>query len=136
MDVMHSMFKRQIHLAIRRLTSTNLSTIHNARHSSRQYQPPTRLSQNYRRSRWYLPKRTSGIDFIQSTFRLTHDQAEVPVNIASNGADTATLTLAEPIALDGSDDGTYAIEIAPIDLAGKPWGSCPTRVLPRQPKPT
>ena len=65
-----------------------------------------------------LAEETSGIDFIQSTFRLTHDQTDVPVNITSNGADTATLTLAEPIALDGSDDGTYAIEIAPIDLAG------------------
>ena len=65
-----------------------------------------------------LAEETSGIDFIQSTFRLTQDQTEVPVNITSNGADTATLTLAEPIALDGSDDGTYAIEIAPIDLAG------------------
>ena len=65
-----------------------------------------------------LAEETSGIDFIQSTFRLTHDQTEVPVNITSNGTDTATLTLAEPIALDGSDDGTYAIEIAPIDLAG------------------
>ena len=69
-----------------------------------------------------LAEETSGIDFIQSTFRLTHNvdgnQTEVPVNITSNGADTATLMLAEPIALDGSDDGTYAIEIAPIDLAG------------------
>ena len=65
-----------------------------------------------------LAEETSGIDFIQSTFRLMHDQTEVLVNITSNGADTATLTLAEPIALDGSDDGTYAIEIAPIDLAG------------------
>ena len=65
-----------------------------------------------------LAEETSGIDFIQSTFRLTHDQTDVPVNVTSNGADTATLTLAEPIALDGSDDGTYAIEIAPIDLAG------------------
>ena len=65
---------------------------------------------------------TSGIDFIQSSFRLTHEvggtQVEVPVNIANNGTDTATLTVLEPIALDGSDDGTYAIEITPTDRAG------------------
>ena len=42
----------------------------------------------------------------------------MPVNITSNGTDAATLTLAEPIALDGSDDGTYTIELSPIDLAG------------------
>ncbi len=69
-----------------------------------------------------LAEETSGIDFIQSTFRLTRDvdgnAADVPVNITSNGTDAATLTLAEPIALDGSDDGTYAIEITPVDLAG------------------
>ena len=69
-----------------------------------------------------LDEKTSGIDFIQSTFRLTHDvdgnAVDVPVNLTSNGADTATLTLTEPIALDGSDDGTYTIEISPTDLAG------------------
>ena len=69
-----------------------------------------------------LDETTSGIDFIHSTFRLTHDTdgnaVEVPVNITSNGTDAATLTLAEPIALDGSDDGTYTIEISPTDLAG------------------
>ena len=65
---------------------------------------------------------TSGIDFIQSSFRLTHDvggtPVEVPVNITNNGTDTATLTVLESIALDGSDDGTYAIEITPTDRAG------------------
>lgn len=65
---------------------------------------------------------TSGIDFIQSSFRLTRDvggtQVEVPVNITNNGMDTATLTVLEPIALDGSDDGTYAIEVTPTDYAG------------------
>ena len=62
---------------------------------------------------------TSGIDFIQSNFRLLNGAAEeVPVNITSNGADTATLTLLQPIALDGSDDGTYTIEVTPTDLAG------------------
>ena len=43
---------------------------------------------------------------------------EVPVNIQTNGTDTATLTPLQPIALDGSDDGTYTIEITPTDLAG------------------
>ena len=69
-----------------------------------------------------LDETTSGMDFIQSTFRLTHDvngeAGEVPVNLTSNGTDAATLTLAQPIALDGSDDGTYTIEISPTDLAG------------------
>ena len=68
-----------------------------------------------------LDEATSGIDFIQSTFRLTRDvdgaAVEVPVNLTSNGTNAATLTLAQPIALDGSDDGTYTIEISPTDLA-------------------
>ena len=65
-----------------------------------------------------LSEVTSGIDFLQSTFQLTRGDAEVPVNITSNGANTVTLTLAAPIALDGSDDGTYAIKVAPTDRAG------------------
>ena len=69
-----------------------------------------------------LDEATSGIDFVTSTFRLTRDvdgnTVEVPVNITSNGTNAATLTLAKPIALDGSDDGTYTIEISPTDLAG------------------
>ena len=69
-----------------------------------------------------LAEMTSGIDFVLSTFRLTRNvggtSVEVPVNITSNGIDTATLTLAQPIALDGSDDGTYTIEVTPTDLAG------------------
>ena len=40
------------------------------------------------------------------------------MNIASNGTDTVTLTLTDPIALDGSDDGTYTIEVTPTDRAG------------------
>ena len=66
-----------------------------------------------------LDEITSGIDFIQSTFRLLDGASvEVPVNITSNGRDAATLTLLQPIALDGSDDGTYTIEVTPTDLAG------------------
>ena len=69
-----------------------------------------------------LNEKTSGIDFIDSIFQLTRDiggtQVSVPVNITSNGTDTITLTLTELIALDGSDDGTYRIEITPTDRAG------------------
>ena len=69
-----------------------------------------------------LDEKTSGIDFIRSTFRLTRSvdgtQVDVPVNVTRNGTNTAMLTLAQPIALDGSDDGTYTIEITPTDLAG------------------
>ena len=81
-----------------------------------------------------LNEKTSGIDIEKSlqltddvsgeqrNFRLTRDdggvQVDVPVNITSNGTDTITLTLTEPIALDGSDDGTYRIEITPTDRAG------------------
>ena len=65
-----------------------------------------------------LDEVTSGIDFVASSFRLTRDGVDVPVNVTSNGIDTATLTLTKPMALDGSDDGTYTIEITPIDRAG------------------
>ena len=65
-----------------------------------------------------LSELTSGIDFLQSTFQLTRGDTEVPVNITSNGTDTVILTLAEPIALDGSDDDTYAIKVSPTDRAG------------------
>ena len=64
-----------------------------------------------------LDEVTSGIDFVLSSFQLTRDGVLVPVNVTSNGIDTATLTLTKPIALDGSDDGTYAIEVTPIDRA-------------------
>ena len=64
-----------------------------------------------------LDEVTSGIDFVGSSFQLTRDGVLVPVNVTSNGIDTATLTLTKPIALDGSDDGTYAIEVTPIDRA-------------------
>ena len=65
-----------------------------------------------------LSELTSGIDFLQSTFQLTRGDAEVPVNITSNGTDTVILMLTKPIALDGSDDGTYAISVTPTDRAG------------------
>ncbi len=69
-----------------------------------------------------LNETTSGIDFGQSIFRLIRgvgaNQVEIPVNISNNGTDTAMLALLQPIALDGSDDGTYTIEVTPTDLAG------------------
>ena len=77
-----------------------------------------------------LDEATSGIGFIERTeppVELTRFDATVGenggyvpvnVNITSNGRDTITLTLTEPIALDGSDDGTYRIEITPTDRAG------------------
>ena len=67
-----------------------------------------------------LDEVTSGIDFVQSSFQLTRDEVDVPVNVTSNGIDTATLALTKPIALDGSDDGTYAIKVTPTDRAGNP----------------
>ena len=65
-----------------------------------------------------LKESTSGIDFVQSTFLLIHNDAEVPVNITSNGTETATLTVLAPFAVDGSDDGLYVIEVTPVDRAG------------------
>ena len=65
-----------------------------------------------------LKEATSGIDFVQSTFRLTHNDTEVPINVTSNGTENATLTVLAPFAIDGSDDGTYVIEVTPHDLAG------------------
>ena len=69
-----------------------------------------------------LTETTSGIDFVQSTFSLKRgvgeSEVEVPVDISSNGTDTATLTLLQPIASDGSDDGTYTIEVTPTDRTG------------------
>ncbi len=77
---------------------------------------------NLSQVRVVLNEVTSGMDFTQSSFRLIRNvggtQVEVPVNITNNGTDTATLTVLEPIALDGSDDGTYAIEVIPTDRAG------------------
>ena len=65
-----------------------------------------------------LKESTSGIDFVQSTFRLMRNDTEVPVNITSNGTETATLTVLAPFAVDGSDDGLYVIEVTPVDRAG------------------
>ncbi|MDE0427240.1 MAG: Ig-like domain repeat protein [Candidatus Poribacteria bacterium] len=83
---------------------------------------PNETVDNLSQIRIVLNETASGIDFIQSSFRLTREvggaQIDIPVNIANNGRDTATLTVLEPIALDGSDDGTYVIEVTPTDRAG------------------
>ena len=83
---------------------------------------PNETVDNLSQIRIVLNETASGIDFIQSSFRLTREaggaQIEIPVNITNNGRDTATLTVLEPIALDGSDDGTYLIEVTPTDRAG------------------
>ena len=78
-----------------------------------------------------LDEKTSGINFVPSdsfqlwkgraTDVLQNEPAEaraVPINVNSNGMDTVTLTLLKPIALDGSDDGTYTIKVTPTDRAG------------------
>ena len=68
----------------------------------------------------HLDDATSGIDFSSTTVRLLHGGNEVSVDTNDNGQDTVTLTLAKPLATDGSDDGEYTIEISPVDRAGNP----------------
>lgn len=84
-----------------------------------------------------LDEKTSGINFdpAQDSFQLWKGRATdvlqdepsearaVPVNVNSNGMDTVTLTLLKPIALDGSDDGTYTIKVTPTDRAGNTSGA-------------
>ena len=65
-----------------------------------------------------LSEAISGIDFVQSSFQVTHEGVEVPVNVVNNGPDTAVLSLVAPVALDGSDDGAYSVEVMPVDLVG------------------
>ena len=61
---------------------------------------------------------SSGVNFSSTTVRLLHEGNEIGVDTSDNGQDTVTLTLAKPLATDGSDDGEYTIEIAPADRAG------------------
>ena len=61
---------------------------------------------------------SSGVNFSSTTVRLLHEGNEIGVDTSANGQDTVTLTLAKPLATDGSDDGEYTIEIAPADRAG------------------
>ncbi|RKU07318.1 hypothetical protein C6502_18790 [Candidatus Poribacteria bacterium] len=59
----------------------------------------------------------SGIDFSITTVRLLRDGSEVRADDRHNGKDTVSLTLPEPLAIDGSGDGEYIIEITPVDRA-------------------
>ena len=61
---------------------------------------------------------TSGVDFSSTTARLLHEGNEVNVDASDNGRDAVTLSLAKPLAADGSDDGEYTIEVTPADRAG------------------
>ena len=65
-----------------------------------------------------LDDRMSGVDFANVVFRLVRDDVEVRATSSNNGKDTAVLTLSNPLATDGSDDGEYTIEITTVDRAG------------------
>ena len=60
----------------------------------------------------------SGVDFSSTTVRLLHEGNEVNVDASDNGRDAVILSLAKPLAADGSDDGEYTIEVTPADRAG------------------
>ena len=59
----------------------------------------------------------SGIDFSNTVVRLLRDGSEVRVDDRHNGTDTVSLTLPEPLAIDGSEEDEYIIEITPVDRA-------------------
>ena len=60
----------------------------------------------------------SGIDFSASMVRLLRaDGSEVNTQAHDNGRDTVSLALAQSLAIDGSEDGAYTIEITPVDGA-------------------
>ena len=59
----------------------------------------------------------SGIDFSTTAVRLLRDGSEVRADDRHNGKDTVSLTLPEPLAIDGSGEGEYIIEITPVDRA-------------------
>ena len=65
----------------------------------------------------FLDDPESGIDFSTTAVRLLRDGSEVRVDDRHNGKDTVYLTLPEPLAIDGSEDGEYIIEITPVDRA-------------------
>ena len=61
---------------------------------------------------------SSGIDFSASVVRfLRADGSEVNTQVHDNNRDTVSLALAQPLAIDGSEDGAYTIEITPVDGA-------------------
>ena len=60
----------------------------------------------------------SGVDFSATGVRLLRaDGSEVNTEVHDNGRDTVALTLAQSLAIDGSGDGEYTIEITPVDGA-------------------
>ena len=60
----------------------------------------------------------SGVDFSATGVRLLRaDGSEVNTEAHDNGRDTVSLTLAQSLAIDGSGDGEYTIEITPVDGA-------------------
>ena len=65
-----------------------------------------------------LDDRMSGVDFASTAFKLVRDDVEIRATSSNNGNDTAVLTLSNPLATDGSDDGEYRIEITTVDRAG------------------
>ena len=64
-----------------------------------------------------LDDRLSGVDFSGTSIRLVRDDVEVRATSSNNGKDKTVLTLSDPLATDGSDDGEYRIEITPVDRA-------------------
>ena len=65
-----------------------------------------------------MDDRVSGIDFANTVLKLVRDNVEIRGTSSNNGTDTAVLTLSNPMATDGSDDGEYGIEITTVDRAG------------------
>ena len=65
-----------------------------------------------------MDDRLSGVDFANTILRLVRDSIEIRATSSNNGEDTVVLTLSNPLATDGSDDGEYSIEITTVDRAG------------------
>ena len=61
---------------------------------------------------------TSGVDFGNTILKLVRDGVEIRATSSHNGKDTVVLSLSNPLATDGSDDGEYRIEITTADRAG------------------
>ena len=61
---------------------------------------------------------SSGIDFSATGVRLLRaDGSVVNTEVHNNGRNTVSLTLAQSLSIDGSEDGEYIIEITPVDGA-------------------
>jgi methionine-rich copper-binding protein CopC/flagellar hook assembly protein FlgD len=62
---------------------------------------------------------TSGIDFSStgSTVRLSGPKGDVPGIQTNDGKTTLIFTLTKPLAVDGSDDGSYTISVTPVNSA-------------------